>query len=69
MNGAGDAIAALFFFHVLKTGSTADALSNASSSIFGLMKRTADAGSRKILLIDAQEEYVKPSRVFRAEAV
>ncbi len=69
VNGAGDAIAALFFFHALKTGSTATALGNAASSIFGLMKRTADAGSREILLIDAQEEYVRPGRVFQAEAV
>ncbi|MGE0602931.1 MAG: pyridoxal kinase PdxY, partial [Xanthobacteraceae bacterium] len=35
VNGAGDAIAALFFFHLLKTGSSAQALSNAASSIFG----------------------------------
>ena len=66
-NGAGDAIAALFFAHYLRTGSAADALSRAASSIFGLLKRTADAGSREILLIDAQDEFVTPSRVFAAE--
>lgn len=69
VNGAGDAIAALFFFHALKSGSTKTALEQSASSIFGLMKRTADARSREILLIDAQEEFVKPSREFKAEAV
>jgi pyridoxine kinase len=69
VNGAGDAIAALFFFHLLKTNSTAAALSAAASSIFGLMKRTKEAGSREILLIEAQEEFVRPSQEFRAEKI
>jgi pyridoxine kinase len=67
VNGAGDAIAALFFFHMLKSGLVKTALEQAGSSIFGLMKRTAEARSREILLIDAQEEFVKPSRTFKAE--
>jgi pyridoxine kinase len=69
VNGAGDAIAALFFAHYLRTGSVAEALSRAASSIFGLLRRTADAGSREILLIDAQDEFVTPSRVFAAEKI
>jgi pyridoxine kinase len=69
VNGAGDAIAALFFLHVLKSGSTADALAKAASSIFGLLKRTQEAGARELLLVAAQEEFVRPSRVFRAEAL
>ena len=69
VNGAGDAIAALFFAHCLRTGSAADALSRAASALFGVLKRTADMGSREILLIDAQEELVNPSREFRAEPV
>src|SRR5690606_4177639 len=44
VNGAGDAIAALFFAHLLRTGSTAEALSHASSSVYGLLRRTAEAG-------------------------
>jgi pyridoxine kinase len=67
VNGAGDAIAALFFAHHLRSGAAAQALSRAASSIFGLLKRTADAGSREILLIEAQDEFVNPSRVFAAE--
>jgi pyridoxine kinase len=69
VNGAGDAIAALFFFHLLKTGSTVEALSSAASSIFGLMKATKDANSREILLVEAQDEFVKPSHRFAAEKV
>jgi pyridoxine kinase len=66
VNGAGDAIAALFFAHHLCTGSAAEALSRAASSVFGVLKRTADAGSREILLVDAQEEIVKPTMRFEA---
>ena len=70
INGAGDAIAALFFAHCLQTGSAAEALSRALlSAVFGVLKRTADAGSREILLIEAQDELVKPSREFRAAAI
>jgi pyridoxine kinase len=68
-NGAGDAIAALFFAHYLRTNAAAEALSRATSSIFGILKRTADAGSRELLLIEAQEEIVRPTRVFVAEKV
>ncbi|HEY7457739.1 MAG TPA: pyridoxal kinase PdxY [Xanthobacteraceae bacterium] len=69
INGAGDAIAALFFAHCLRRGSMAEALSLAASSIFGLMRQTAEKGSREILLVDAQEEFVKPSRLFKAESI
>jgi pyridoxine kinase len=67
VNGAGDAIAALFFAQHLATGSAAEALSRAASSVFGVLARTADAGSREIVLVDAQEEFVHPGRVFPAE--
>jgi pyridoxine kinase len=67
VNGAGDAIAALFLFHRLRWGEPRVALSAAASSIYGLLRRTAEAGSREILTVAAQEEFVTPSRVFRAE--
>ena len=67
VNGAGDAIAALFFAHHLRTGSAAEALSRAASSIFGILRRTAEAGSREILLVEAQDELVKPTVTFRIE--
>jgi pyridoxine kinase len=68
-NGAGDAISALFFAHYLRTGSVADALRLAGSAIFGLLARTATAGSREILLVAAQDEIVAPSRIFEPERV
>ena len=69
VNGAGDAAAALFFFHYLRTGDLADALARTVSSIFGLVRRTAQAGMRELLLIEAQEELVAPSQTFRPEPV
>ncbi|HUZ63790.1 MAG TPA: pyridoxal kinase PdxY [Acetobacteraceae bacterium] len=64
VNGAGDAIAALFLFHRIQTGSTKAALAAAGSSIFGLLRRTAEAGSREILTVAAQDEFVTPSTRF-----
>jgi pyridoxine kinase len=64
VNGAGDAVAALFLAHWLRTGSAAEALGRAAASVFGLLARTAEAGSREILLVEAQEEFVAPSRTF-----
>ena len=67
VNGAGDAIAALFFVHWLARRSVADALAEASASIFGLLRRTKDAGSREILLVEAQDEFVTPTTRFAPE--
>lgn len=69
INGAGDAIAALFFVHYLRDGSAASALGKAASSIYGLLKRTKEAGSREILTVAAQDEFVTPSQLFAPEAV
>lgn len=69
VNGAGDAIAALFFTHYLREESAAVALSKAASSIYGLLKRTKEAGSREILTVAAQDEFVTPSQVFEPEAI
>jgi pyridoxine kinase len=64
VNGAGDAIAALFLAHWLRTGSAGEALGAAASSVFGLLARTEAAGSREILLVASQDEYVSPTRTF-----
>ena len=69
VNGAGDAMAALFFAHYLRTGKIAEALSRASSAIFGVLAKTAEADAREIQLVAAQDEIVKPSRLFQAEAL
>jgi pyridoxine kinase len=64
VNGAGDAIAALFLAHWLDSRSAAEALGRAAASVHGLLRMTAEAGSREILLVAAQEEYVSPTRSF-----
>lgn len=69
VNGAGDAIAALFLVHYARTGSAALALGMAGASVYGLLRRTAEAGSREILTVDAQDEFVAPSETFPVEPV
>jgi pyridoxine kinase len=69
VNGAGDAIAALFFVHWLRSRSTAEALALAASSVYGLLRRTAEAGSREILTVAAQDEFVAPTTRFTPEAL
>lgn len=69
INGAGDAIAALFFAHYLRSGKIDAALSAAASAIYGVLAKTAEAGAREIQLVAAQNEIVQPSRVFEAVPV
>jgi len=67
VNGAGDAIAALFFAHYLREGKVEVALSRAASSIFGVLAKTAEAGAPELQLVTAQQEIVEPSHIFEAE--
>ncbi len=69
VNGAGDAIAALFFVHYARSRSAPTALAEAAASVYGLLKRTEEAGSREILTIAAQEEFVSPTHRFTIEEV
>jgi pyridoxine kinase len=63
-SGAGDATAALFLLHFLRTGRADAAMAEAGSAMAGILRRTAEAGSREMLLVAAQEEIVRPSRRF-----
>lgn len=67
VNGAGDAIAALLFGKFLQERSAQTAMEHAASATYGLLKRTADAGSREVLIVAAQDEFVTPSTMFKAE--
>ena len=69
VNWAGDAMAALFFAHYLRSGKIEEALSRAASSIYGVLAKTAEAGAPEIQVVAAQEEIVAPSRVFEAEEI
>lgn len=66
-NGAGDAMAALFFAHDLRLGSTSQALVRAVSAIFGVLQYTAECGAREIQVVAAQSEIVEPSTIFAVE--
>lgn len=39
------------------------------SALFGLLSRTHAAGTREIQLVAAQDEFVKPARLFEAQQV
>lgn len=65
-NGAGDAIAALFLFHLMQTRSARAALEAAGSAVAGVLRRTAAEGADELLLIAAQEELVQPGVWFSA---
>jgi pyridoxine kinase len=69
VNGAGDAIAALFFVHYARSRSAPTALAEASASVYGLLKRTEEAGAREILTIAAQDEFVSPTYRFTPDEV
>jgi pyridoxine kinase len=69
VHGAGDAIAALFFAHYLRSGRIDQALSRAGSAIFGVLAKTAESGAGEIQIVAAQQEIVEPSIVFEAQAL
>jgi pyridoxine kinase len=66
-NGAGDAIAAMFCAHYLRSGDIEAAVARAASGIFGVLNKTAELGAPEIQLVLAQDEIVTPSRMFAAE--
>ena len=68
-NGTGDAIAALFFGHYLRSGQAGEALSLSMSALYALLELTHAAGTREIQLVAAQDEYKQPTRVFESEQV
>jgi pyridoxine kinase len=37
--------------------------------VFGILRRTAEAGAREMRLIDAQDEIVAPGEIFQPETV
>ncbi|MES2710275.1 MAG: pyridoxal kinase PdxY [Pseudomonadota bacterium] len=68
VNGAGDAIAALFLFHTLAGRSAAEAMAASGASLHGILTATAAAGARELQTIAAQQELVTPSARFDAVA-
>ncbi|WP_261163782.1 pyridoxal kinase PdxY [Microbacterium sp. Marseille-Q6965] len=68
-NGSGDVTAALFTSHYVRTRDAADALARTASSVFGLLEQTFAAGSKELLLVEAQEHYANPRREFEVRRV
>jgi pyridoxine kinase len=65
-NGSGDVTAALFSARLLEGGDPVAALEQTTAAVFGLLRATLDSGERELQLVQAQEEYVAPSRTFTA---
>ena len=63
VSGSGDATAAIFLARYL-TSSVPEALAATASSIYAIMRRTHEAGSNEILLIDAQDAIAHPAGEF-----
>ena len=67
ISGAGDAVAALFMLHLSRSGRADEALSRTAASVFGVLRRTVEAGSSEILTVAAQDEFVSPTASFAVE--
>ncbi|TPW76354.1 pyridoxal kinase PdxY [Schumannella soli] len=68
-NGSGDVTAALFTAHYRRTGSAAEALELAVSSVFDLLRTTHESGAKELLLVESQEFYADPRRQFTVTQV
>lgn len=64
--GAGDVFAALFLGHYLKDRDPCRSLAAAVASVFGIIRHTARAQSRELLLTLAQNEITDPKELFPA---
>lgn len=68
-DGAGDLMAALFFFHYRCGRPVAEALARATAAVFGVLRQTLAAASSELLLTQAQQEIVAPSEAFMPQPV
>lgn len=64
-SGAGDMMAALFLFHLLRLGDAGAAMSAAAAAAHAVLTLTAERGARDLLLIEAQDALVAPARLFQ----
>ena len=69
VNGAGDAVSALFLAHLSRETDPGMALSKVASSIFAVLELTAERGAREIQLVAAQEQIAHPPDRFPARRV
>lgn len=69
LNGAGDALSALFLGHTLKGLATPDALSATVSGLFQLFAETQAAKTRELQLVATGAKLLTPARTFPAVPV
>ncbi|MDR1767619.1 MAG: pyridoxal kinase PdxY [Propionibacteriaceae bacterium] len=67
--GSGDITTALFLAHYLEAGDPAQALGKTADAVYSLLKATADADSKELLLVEGQDEIVNPSFHFDVVAL
>ncbi|MDQ2847758.1 MAG: pyridoxal kinase PdxY [Actinomycetota bacterium] len=67
VNGLGDVTTALFLAQL--SAGIEVALGRVASSVFAIVKATAEAGSREILLIDAQQQIAHPAGEFEVSKI
>lgn len=67
--GSGDVTSAIFLAHLLASGAARTAAEHTAASMFGLLRRTLELGRRELALVDAQDEFVAPTRTFTADRV
>jgi pyridoxine kinase len=65
-SGAGDAVAALFLGHWLRSGDIGMALEAAAGAIHAVLRQTLATGQRELQLIAAQDALVAPPERFPA---
>ena len=63
-NGCGDVTAAVFLAHLLRTGSAGSALQRVTSTVYGILEKTIEAGTREIQLVAAQDVIADPPERF-----
>ena len=68
-SGTGDTVAAVFLAKYLEHRDIAAALAHTAAAIFAVLSATRKAGTRELALIAAQDELVKPARVFEVKAI
>ncbi|WP_459972226.1 pyridoxal kinase PdxY [Nocardioides pyridinolyticus] len=63
-NGCGDVTAALYLAHLSSSGSAETALGRVAGSVFAILERTIEAGTREIQLVAAQDAIAAPPASF-----
>lgn len=67
LSGTGDVFTALLIGHSLREKDTARALDRAVNAMFALVEATHRAGSRELVLVEAQDAFARPPQRFEIE--